>query len=239
MLARTLTLWRRLVGQQPPADESPVEQDERRLWVRYYADPAPSVQVAPADNPAPISAVIRDISLGGASLLVERAFHAGQILSLELPATEDEQQVILACVVRAAPEGNARWLLGCVFARELVQEDLNRLGARKVKSGRNDKRTWVRHACKLRAVYQQVGDPDETTHNAEVLNISASGVGLKLGNPLEAGSLISIDLYDTAGQTAHTMLACVVHTTRRANGDLSAGCNFIRELTEDELRALL
>jgi hypothetical protein len=36
-----------------------------------------------------------------------------------------------------------------------------------------------------------------------------------------------------------SILACIVHTTVRAGGELAAGCNFIRELGEEELNALL
>ena len=36
-----------------------------------------------------------------------------------------------------------------------------------------------------------------------------------------------------------TILACVVHVTTQASGEWALGCNFIRELSEEDLKALV
>jgi hypothetical protein len=41
------------------------------------------------------------------------------------------------------------------------------------------------------------------------------------------------------GATPLTILACVVHVTTQQDGQRITGCNFIRELTEQDLRLLL
>ena len=69
--------------------------------------------------PESIRAKVRDLSLGGANLLVDRPFEAGQMLSVELPANKGDVRTVLACVVRVIPQEDGHWSLGCVFSREL------------------------------------------------------------------------------------------------------------------------
>jgi head-tail adaptor len=247
MFERTMTLWRRITGRTGPegdtAGRSGVAtqpQEDRRLWVRFQSDVQASVQVAQDGPTERVSVRVRDISLGGANLLADRPFQPGQILSLESPAvTEGESQVALVCVVRATPEGPGQWSVGCVFSRELTMEDLEVFGARKNRTPVSDQRTWVRHACDLAATYHLIGQDEARAHAAQVLNISPSGVGLLLTERIELGALINVSLHGKQHQSERTILACVVHCTHRANGEVAVGCNFIRELGEAELGALL
>ena len=161
------------------------------------------------------------------------------MLSLELRADQDEVRTVLACVVRSNATDDGAWSLGCVFSRELSDEDLGAFGAQKVQASAEDQRIWVRYDCTLKAHYRKFGDDTVEPQLVQVLNISASGIGLSVNLPLEIGSLLTVDLLDKAGRKATSILACVVHTAQRASGDYAIGCNFIRELTEDELQALL
>jgi len=240
MLEKTITFWRRLVHKTPESSGSAVAvlPDERRLWVRYTADLNAQVELTQPGGSQRISVQVRDLSLGGANLLSEVPFPTGQLLTLEL-ASADEVRTVLACVVRCLPEGQQRWSIGCVFSRELTADDLAAFGARPVKTDRVEQRQWQRFNCNLQAYYQLVGDPDNQTAQAQVLNISACGIGLQLGQPLETGSLLSLDLLDRDGQLVRNILACVVHTALRGTGEVAVGCNFIRELAEDELRSLV
>src|SRR5437868_2372366 len=127
MFGRTFSFWRRLVGKQPapahgaPAQDAPA-QAERRLWLRYPANLTASIlpaAEAPADSR--VSAKVRDLSLGGTNLLVDRPFQAGQLLTLEFPQSSDGgTHTVLACVVRVSEAGEGQWTLGCVFSRELT-----------------------------------------------------------------------------------------------------------------------
>ena len=209
------------------------------MWVRYTADLQGNLQLAQKRDGDKIQAQVRDLSLGGANLLVDRAVQPGQMVSLELNADGDEVRTVLACVVRAIPQADNKWSLGCVFACELSSDDLSRFGGDKISSTDDGKRTWVRFASDLKANYRKVGDPDNQAQPAQVLNISANGIGLSVAQTLAAGALLNVDLLDKNGQAARTMLACIVHTTQRAGGELAVGCNFIRELSETELKSLL
>jgi PilZ domain len=235
MLEKTFSFWRRLMGHESAAHDS---QHDRRLWVRYAADLRGSVQ--PMDRPDDkILAHVSDLSLGGANLDVERPVTLGQMVTLELTGPSDEVHTLLACVVRVTTRGENKWSLGCVFSRELTIDELESFGAQKTAAADHDKRTWIRYDCAVQACYRKVGDTAGPAQPARVLNISANGIGLSVNPALSAGALLNVDLIDRHGRMVRTMLACVVHTTARAGGDYAVGCNFIRELREDELQSLL
>jgi hypothetical protein len=234
MFEKTFSFWRRLVGNAPAPD-----QQDRRLWVRYAADFPGHVHFANGTTEGKILARVRDLSVGGASLEVDRRLPLGQMLTLELTGANDEIRTVLACVVRTTAQSDGNWSLGCVFSRELSDDDLERFGARKTQPASHDKRTWVRYDCDVMAAYRKVGDPVALSHPAKVLNISANGIGLSVHPAVSAGALLNVDLHDRTGRMVRTILACVVHTEQRAGGELAVGCNFIRELGEEELESLL
>jgi hypothetical protein len=237
MFGRTFSFWRRLAGK---TDDANVAAD-RRLWVRYPAEAR--TNVLPAGEPVPqnrVSAKVRDISVGGANLLVDRRFDPGEMVSVELPRGADrEAATVLACVVRAEPEGDGEWTLGCVFARELSAEDFKGFGAEPDRGASTDQRAWTRYAANLRAKFQKTGDPDNRTYVARVLNLSASGVGLEVTTRTDAGELLSVDLIGADGSVARTILSCVVHVTCQSTGVWHLGCNFIRELGDEDLELLV
>jgi hypothetical protein len=240
MFEKTFSFWRHLVGKaqgSPPADAG--AQEDRRLWIRHETELQGKGRLAEQAGAEEISTRIRDLSKWGANLLLDRPFQPGQILSLELPTDENAICTVLACVVRLIPEKESQWSLGCVFSREFSDEELSHFGAAKLATADPDQRKWVRYNCELKASFRKVGDPGNQAHAAQVLNISASGIGLSVTPPLDTGCLLNVDLLDKQGRLAHTILACAVHTTLRTNGELAVGCNFIRELTETEFQSLL
>jgi c-di-GMP-binding flagellar brake protein YcgR len=242
MFAKTFSFWRRLVHTAPSTNVSPsaTAHENRRLWVRYSADLDAQVQLPPQNGSRRVPVHVRDISLGGASLETGQRFQCGQMVTLELPTQANQTRTVLACVVRCQAVSQDSWTVGCVFSRELSSADLESFGAKRVEHEAEDQRRWQRFDCRIHAEYQVVGgDPDMPPAPAEVLNISASGIGLQVSEPLLAGSLINLDLCDQLGKPVRSILACIVHTTTRSSGESAIGCNFIRELTEDELKSLL
>lgn len=240
MLEKTFSFWRRLVGTEPVAVPTPSQHDDRRLWVRYAADLQGNLQLANDQEADGILANVRDLSVGGANLQVERELELGQMVTLELPSDRDELYSVLACVVRVNANPDQTWSVGCVFARELSLDDLQRFGAHKQAAADSDQRTWVRFECALQATYRKVSESVEQSPSpAQILNISANGIGLSVQPSLQAGTLLNVDLLDKQGKYVRTLLACVVHTTRRSAGDFAVGCNFIRVLSEEELHSLL
>jgi hypothetical protein len=180
-----------------------------------------------------VNARVRDVSLGGANLIVDRPFETGQILSLHLPCKEgDDANIVLACVVRAQSDKPGEWALGCVFSRELTDEDMEGFGARRLRHAPGDQRTWVRFACACSAQFDRVGD-------AENRSWKASGIGMMTEEAVEAGTLLNLELRNQQGQLVKTILACVVHVTHQTTGSWALGCNFIRQLSEQDLQQLI
>jgi hypothetical protein len=216
---------------------STVEAD-RRVWVRYPANLETTFHTPGQADESRFSAILRDISRAGANLLVNHPFEAGDLLSVELPAPGGQgTHNVLACVVRVNQEGED-WALGCVFSRELGDEDLEDFGAKRQKHSPADQRTWMRFPCQVKATYQVVGYEETPICTAEVLNISASGIGLLVNQSIEMGSLLNLELQHINGASRRTILGCVVHANRD-DQRWALGCNFIRELSEGDLQSLV
>src|SRR5262245_23826147 len=239
MFERTFSFWRRLVGRPTKPEDSPQGlEDERRVWVRYPTYLETTYQ-PPGSESSRLSARVRDVSRGGINLVVNREFQTGELLTIELPRANHAKHTVLACIVRVDHVKGDAWALGCVYSRELSDEELQGFGARRERHDVADQRVWMRFSCNVRATYQQVSTFGAPTAEARVLNISATGVGLLVDELVEAGTLLSMDLKPESGSEPRTILACVVHVSAQANGQFALGCNFIRELSEEDLQILV
>lgn len=247
MFERTFSFWRRWVGHSEAEHGADVAtatldrpEDERRLWVRHPADLSTTIQLTDQSRGGKSAAQIRDISRGGASLLLDHEIEPGQLINLELPhSMSDQKCTVLACVVRANQEGDGRWAIGCVFSRELTDDDLQDSGAQRVRNDSDDQRTWKRFECQLTAAFDKIGDAEQCRSTAKIINLSASGVGLLVDRFIDAGALLNVYLLGNDGQTRRTILACVVHMTQRGEHAFALGCNFIRELSEQDIQELI
>lgn len=65
-----------------------------------------------------------------------------------------------------------------------------------------------------------------------------SGVALRVEEAIGLGELLSTELHDSFGRPVVTILACVVRVEKLAEGRI-LGCQFIRELGEEDVRALV
>lgn len=241
MFERTFSFWRRLVGK--PSDDSPAAaaaEADRRLWVRFAVDLETTYYPAGFPETGQLSARVRDISRGGANLIIGREFLPGELLSVELPRGNGHTgHSVLACIVRVEPSSGGEWNVGCIFAHELNQEDLEDFGAKRQKHPPSDQRTWMRFPCNIQVAIQPIGGENAPQIPAQVLNISASGIGLLVKQPIETGVLLNVNMHGGPGKGDRTILACVVHVTTQVEDEWALGCNFIRELSEEDLNALL
>ena len=253
MFARTLSLWQRLIRRQPeafrPDPRSQTEfgnegkgedsDGERRIWVRHPSTVETVCLPAQNGDTPRLPAKVQNVSLGGINLLMGQQFETGELISIEMPGADQQtSSKVLAYVVHATRQTSGEWSLGCTFARELTDSDLQALGAKRLKAADSDNRKWARFSCELKASYHFLADAEQEKRPASVLNVSASGVGLLVDNEIEAGTLLNVEMQGTSGQAPLTMLACVVHVSRR-DGDWAVGCNFIRELSDRDLQALV
>jgi hypothetical protein len=236
MFQRVLRSWGRWVGRRP----EPETGEERRVWLRYPCDLETTLKAANDPQPQRLSGRVLNISRGGVQLLVNERVEPGALLSVDLPgATDSFASRILAYVVRVVTRPGGGWTVGCTFATELDDEDLEPFAARRLKAVLPDQRAWVRFPCDARASYRLVRSPESRPESARVLNISPSGIGLQANTAIDIGALLSLELSNAQGQDPLTMMASVVRVTPQAGGSWVLGCNFIRELSEQELQALL
>ncbi len=243
MLQRTVSLWQRLrswprrTGQE---QGKPGARKERRVWLRSPCTAPATVQAARAANETRFPAKVCDVSRGGIKLVVSRRFASGDLLSVELPGAEwQSSTTVLALVVHVHALDGDEWALGCSFASELSDDDLRALGGQRIRPLAPDQRAWMRFPGNAKASFRLVTTAEQPLWPARVLNISANGVALSVAQCVEAGALLNIELQGASEESARVMLACVVRVDALSAGGWVYGCNFIRELTEEELQALL
>jgi len=217
-----------------------MEQEERRVWVRYPAQIDAQFKPTGAAADMFITGKVLDVSLGGIRLLVDRCLEAGALISLDLPGGVEASHVsVLACVVHSQPQPKGGWLLGCSFSQELSLEDLARFGVGEVKHNKADQRSWLRFNCNVKAFYEETTADPVIRREAEVANLSAAGIALVVQDDVANGAMLSVELQKSSGERVTTILACVVHVVDLADGKRVLGCNFIRALADQHLNALL
>lgn len=243
MLANTtVTFWGWLTGQ--PMSLTPMlaaeeSGEERRVRLRYAANLNIRCGEAHEQADLDVMAVICDISRGGIQIIAPRRFEPGIVLSVELPSARGaEGLAVLACVIRAKPHGDSDWAMGCRFCCELNDPQLQVFGAARARPSSPDPRGWSRFPCDAKALVQRVNASDQAHRSARVLNIAVGGMALLVEEPIAVGELLSTELRDAKGQPIVTILSCVVHAQPVAEGQI-LGCNFIRELSDTDVRSLL
>ena len=98
----------------------PTSGIERRAFVRHFCDLGAVVDSWPAR--------IENVSRGGLKVVIGRRFEVGTILKVEIAtAGEENFSMLLAQVVRAAPESVGNWGLGCAFLQEISEEEVQGL----------------------------------------------------------------------------------------------------------------
>src|SRR5262245_39683298 len=213
---------------------------ERRAWVRYPCSFEASCHAVASAAGVLWSAKVLDISAGGLRLVVSRRFEIGTVLRLEVHSgLQQAPWTFLARVIHARPQTGGDWALGCAFARELDEEDLRAFNAEKAKPAPPDCRAWLRFPCAVDAACSAVGEHQQERWAATVLNISASGVGLRVTREFEPRALVSLELPAPADKPSRTVLARVVHVTPDSIGHWIVGCAFEDRLSDEELRSIL
>lgn len=74
---------------------------------------------------------------------------------------------------------------------------------------------------------------------AFVRDVSLAGLGIVISHPLEAGEIVSIELYHPLQKCWYLKLLRVVHVTPQDDGTWYVGGTFSRSLAEQEVRELL
>ena len=182
---------------------------------------------------------IQDVSLGGLKFISTDALRQGTMIRIDLPKQSGPPTTVLACVTHINESGHEKWDVGCSFSLELSDDEMRTFGATKSALGADDPRAWVRHPARGTVEFRVLPGHDGPPRTAQLVDLSAAGVGLVVDDELEAGSAITVSMKRLDDKPDRPILACVVYQTKRPDGKWAVGCNFLHRLTESELDELL
>jgi len=102
-----------------------------------------------------------------------------------------------------------------------------------------ERRTSRRHTC-LATHQRLMATVGDNFVLAKIRNISREGISLIMTRPVEAGSVLSVDLVDTkTNQFSRTLQVKVVYSVEHPSGDWIMGGSFSSPLAEAEVRQFL
>jgi hypothetical protein len=102
-----------------------------------------------------------------------------------------------------------------------------------------DRRSAARHRCSLEATCHAIGGGPEGPWPATILELSTTGLGIILPQPLERGTILIVDLATPVAGAPESLSACVIHTRPHEEGGIFTGCILAEQFGEAELAALL
>jgi hypothetical protein len=71
---------------------------------------------------------VRELTAGGIGLMIKRRFEPGTLLAVELQSsTTDFSRTLVARVIHAKSQGGGDWVIGCILASKLDEEELESL----------------------------------------------------------------------------------------------------------------
>src|SRR5437868_212713 len=102
-------------------------------------------------------------------------------------------------------------------------------------------RVFERHSCGLPSQCQAASSfgSDDLKWAATLENVSQNGVCLNLRRRFEPGAALAIELPGKSAEETYTVLARVVNVRRQESGYWFLGCQFVSELSDDEMQRLL
>ena len=102
-----------------------------------------------------------------------------------------------------------------------------------------DRRSSRRHTC-LASHHRLMAAIGDNFVLAKIRNLSPEGISLILSRPVEAGSILSVDLIDTkTNRFSRTLQVKVAYSVEHPSGDWIMGGNFASRLPDDEVRQFL
>jgi serine/threonine protein kinase len=110
----------------PAAARSRNKASDKRASVRFASNQGGFCNAVGADKAPRWPAKVQNVSADGLALLLGRRFEVRSSLYVEL-ADGDAGRYYLVRVVRVQPRPGRKWLLGCVFARRLAEDEVQTL----------------------------------------------------------------------------------------------------------------
>jgi hypothetical protein len=103
----------------------------------------------------------------------------------------------------------------------------------------SDRRDWVRYPSDLEAICWMPGDHERDAFGGVVRDISAGGIGLVCRDKPQIGWELRIKLHSNYVNLLKSHDATVVSVASVGQGEFLVGCQFERELNQDERRQML
>ncbi|MBY0525193.1 MAG: PilZ domain-containing protein [Gemmataceae bacterium] len=188
-------------------------------------------------------AAIRNISLEGIGLTVNRPVRAGMNLTVELPAPPPLiSKPFLIQVTHARSQPNSQWwTVGGTFVRKLTKEELDNLKSRSpALIPQNERRTTARHTTRMKNACPLIRATEEGPWWATIRNVTMRGVGMISNRPFKPGTFVTVELPNKDGSLSKGRLLKVTHArVQPGNQWWVFGGVFLTKLTTDEVTALL
>jgi len=220
-----------------------VAKDERRLFRRVPCQLKVQARLSRVTEEGVWMATIRNISLEGIGLMVNRPARPGMFLTVEIPGRPPVmRKPILVRVTHArAHTGGQWWNLGGQFVRKLTKDELDILTARQPVIGPPvERRTSARLTTKMKTACPLIRATEEGPWWASVRNISLRGVSIIVNRPFRAGCYATIELPTRAGSLGKSRLMRIKHIRMQpGNQWWVVGCQFLTKLTKEEFVEML
>jgi hypothetical protein len=105
-----------------------VQGAERRAWIRYPRRLRTLWQQFGSRQEDSWTAELRDISKSGLGLVVDRSFPPGSVLTVRLQTGANRfSRTMLVRVKHCEPQPGGTWHVGCCFAVQLKDDELQQL----------------------------------------------------------------------------------------------------------------
>jgi hypothetical protein len=236
-----MSLWQKIVKPQNfrRSHQLTGSTAERTVWIQECMRVAALDDVPATENPERFPAKVEEVSKSEICLRASKQVRRSSLLSIELPHGEGgSADCVLAYVIRSSPAGES-WVLSCVFSTELSDEDLRSFGGCKTRPAPPTRRGWSRFPFQGPVTYRSLHNPDQKRQTAQAVDISPTGIGLVVNEAIEAGAVLNLEIAGRLGRSERVLEACVVRSGAMAEGRWRLGCNFIRQLQENELQGFL
>jgi hypothetical protein len=102
-----------------------------------------------------------------------------------------------------------------------------------------DRREAERYYSNRKPPVRFIARPSTMSRRAFVRDVSARGLGLITDHPVEVGTLLAIQLCSATAGASYILSATVQHVTPHLDGIWLVGCSLSRNLTDEEIFALL
>jgi hypothetical protein len=224
-------------------DQPAPRPDERRAMRRFPSRLKMQARLSRATEEGTWLATVRNISLEGIGLLVNRPIKAGMFLTLELPVQPPmmRKPILIKVMHAKAHTGNKWWNVGGAFIRKLTKEELDALKSRTpLISPPDERRTAARHTTRLKSACPLVRATEEGPWWVTIRNISMKGIGLIAARPFKHGMFLTLELPTPDGKLGKQRLLKLTNCRPQpGNKWWVLGGQFLTKLTKEELVEVL